>query len=199
MGMPGIGRHVLSTRKNHYRSRHAAYSSGQRNQNRFGEKLAQDVLALRSESHAQGNLARAIGRPRREHAAQIGTRGQQDEARQQHQPGHEGPRRPAERIPHQPGPRQGELEQFILFGIGFRQRSGNGIQVRCGGGRGDAGLQMADHPGEMVSALFHRIPSANLRKVDDGREKVRREEEFRAAEGGRRHSDNGVGMLVDLN
>ena len=198
MGIPGIGRQVLSTRRISHRARHAADSSRQRNQKRFREKLAQDKLAARSESHAHGNLAGAIRRPRREKAAEVGARGQQDEARHEHQPGHEGARRPAQRISHQPRPRQRELQAVILFRIRLCQRSGNGVQVRCRRGGRHPGLQMADHPGEMGAALLHRIPSAHLRQVHQGRPQVRREEKLRAAKVGRRNPRNRVGMLVDL-
>jgi hypothetical protein len=43
--------------------------------------MAEDELPPRSQSHAQRDLVRPIGRPRREEAAEVGTSGKQDEDR----------------------------------------------------------------------------------------------------------------------
>src|SRR5271168_145317 len=58
---------------------------------------------------------------------------------------------------------------------------------------------MADDPGEMVPATLYWVESGHLRKVHQGRPQVRREEKLSAAEVGRGHAGNRVGMLVDLN
>ena len=75
--------------------------------------------AARSKSHPDCNFARPVRRPRGEETAKIGAGSQQDEACQEHEPGHEGPCGPAEGISGKPRMRQGELQTVIRFGIGL--------------------------------------------------------------------------------
>ena len=101
----GVGRHVRIHRhidgdignrppgaqqaQDGYGSRHAHNTSGERKHKGLGEKLADDELAARSKSHADRDLARAVGRPGSEETAQIGARGEQNEAGQKHEASHE--------------------------------------------------------------------------------------------------------------
>ena len=60
-------------------------------------------------------------------------------------------------FPASPGTGQGEFQAIIGFGIGFRQRICNGVQVRSSCGWCDSGLEMSYHPGVMVATLLERI------------------------------------------
>src|ERR1700733_15029194 len=57
---------------------------------------------------------------------------------------------------------------------------------------------MPDDPGIMVAPLFQRVPVGDLWRIDDRSPKIRREEEFRAAELPRRNAHDRVGVLIDL-
>ena len=158
IGIFGIGRHVLSARRMTTAPAMPQNTSGQRDQNAFRDELAEDELAARSQSHADSNFARAIRCARGEQAAKIGACGKQDKTREEHEPEHKSARGPAEGISGKSGAGQGEFQAVIGFGIGFRQRIGNGVQVRSGCGWRYSGLEMADRPGAMVATLLERIP-----------------------------------------
>ena len=51
----------------------------------------------------------------------------------------------------------------------------------------------------MGATILQRIITCQLRHVHQGRPQVRREEKLSAAEIGRRHTQNRVGVFVDLN
>jgi hypothetical protein len=91
--------------QNDHGDRHAQDSSGQRNQDGFRKKLAEDTLTRRSQSHAHRNLAGTISSSRGKEAAEVGARRKQDESGQEHQASHEGTRGTAQRISHQSWPR----------------------------------------------------------------------------------------------
>src|SRR5260370_42587601 len=70
------------------------YASSERKQHGFGEQLAQNAIAARTKSQAQGHFARTVCGPRRKQAAQVGTGRQQYQTRKKHQYGEESPRCP---------------------------------------------------------------------------------------------------------
>jgi hypothetical protein len=77
-------------------SHKSRYASGDRKQHGFGEQVPQDAIAAGTKSQAQGGFARTVGGPRSKQAAQVGTGGQQNQDRKQHQSGKNPPHRPAQ-------------------------------------------------------------------------------------------------------
>ncbi len=133
-------------------------TSSHRNQNSFGEELAKNELAGRSEGHADCDFARAIRRPRGEQATKIGACGKQDKTCEEHEPEHKSARGSTQGISGESRAGQGEFQAIIGFGIGFRQRICNGVQVRSSCGRCDSGLEVSYRPGAMVATLLERKP-----------------------------------------
>ena len=163
-------------------SRRATNTSSQRDQNAFREELAEDELAARSQSHADCDFACAIRRPRGEQATKIGACGKQDKTCEEHESEHKSARGSTEGISGESGAGQGEFQAIIGFGIGFRQRICNGVQVRSSCGWRYSGLEVSYRPGVMVAALLERIPISDLGRIDDGSPQIGREKKFGAAE-----------------
>jgi hypothetical protein len=74
-------------------------------------------------------ISRALRRPRGEEATKIGACGKQDKTCEEHESQHKGARGFTQGISGEPRTGQGEFQAIIGFGIGFRQRIGNGVQV----------------------------------------------------------------------
>src|SRR5262252_10062149 len=70
------------------------YASSERKQHGFGEQLAQNAIAARTKSQAQGHFARTVGGPRGKQATQVGAGRQQDQTRKKHQSGEKSSRCP---------------------------------------------------------------------------------------------------------
>src|SRR6202453_4782082 len=100
--MEGVSRkwlpHAQPAQKQNAR-RESRYASSQRKQHSFGEQLAQNAIAARTKSQAQGHFARTVGGPRGKQAAQVGTGRQQNQTRKKHQSGEKSPRCPSQIIP----------------------------------------------------------------------------------------------------
>src|SRR5271167_1003916 len=82
------------------------YASSERKQRGFGEQLAQNAIAARTKSQAQGHFARTVGGTGGKQAAQVGTGGQQYQTRKEHQSGEKGPRGPVQIVAMKTRPRQ---------------------------------------------------------------------------------------------
>src|ERR1035438_2590734 len=71
--MEGVSRkwlpHAQPAQKKKAR-RESRYASSERKQHGFGEQLAQNAIAARTKSQAQGHFARTVGGPRRKHEDQ---------------------------------------------------------------------------------------------------------------------------------
>jgi hypothetical protein len=99
-------------------------ASSERKQHGFGEQLAQNAIAARTKSQAQGHFAGTVGGARGKQAAQVGTGRQQNQTRQQHQSGEKSPRGPVQIVAMKTRPRQRIRLITFFFGIGlFRYES----------------------------------------------------------------------------
>src|SRR5580693_3473592 len=93
------------------------YASGERKQRGFGEQLAQNAIAARTKSQAQGHFARTVGGPRGKQAAQVGTGRQKYQTRKKHQSGEKSPRWPVQIVAMKTRPRQRIRPIPFFFGI----------------------------------------------------------------------------------
>jgi hypothetical protein len=140
-------------------SHKSRYASGDRKQHGFGEQVPQDAIAAGTKSQAQGDFARTVGGPRSKQAAQVGTGGQQNQDRKQHQSGKNPPHRPAQIVSMKIRPPQRIRFLTLFFGIAFSQIRIHGVQIGSGLLRIDSRLQMSDqliHPGMGCTRLGHQ-------------------------------------------
>src|ERR1700677_685630 len=82
------------------------YTSSERKQHGFGEQLAQNAIAARSQREPQSNLLGTVGGPRGKQATQVGTGRQQYQTRKKHQSGEKSPRGPPQIVAMKTRPRQ---------------------------------------------------------------------------------------------
>ncbi len=167
MGISGIGRHVLSTRRMamaaaipHTPPATETTSASVNIWRRISRRP--DPSAMRTAISRALSAARAEKRVPR--LAQAASRMRRCEQRE---PSHEGACRPAKCVSGEPGMRQRKLQAVIRLGIRFGERVGNRIQVRRRCLRRDTWLQMADDPRRVIAALIQKIRIAQLRQIDD--------------------------------
>ena len=103
MGNRGNGCHALSARSSATLPSEPDRPSDERNQQRLSEQLAQDTSAARAQRQTQRDLPPAVGGARGKQAAEVGAGGQQNQARQQHQPGKKRRIAGAKKLPCMPG------------------------------------------------------------------------------------------------
>src|SRR6516164_1401259 len=105
----------------HNASHKSRCASSERKQHGFGEQLAQNAIAARTKSQAQGHFARTVGGPRGKQAAQVGTSRQQYQTRKQHQSREKSPHWPTEIVAMKTRSRQRIRLITFFFGIVFLQ------------------------------------------------------------------------------
>src|SRR5579864_1469572 len=137
----------------------------------------------------------------RKQASQIGTRGEQDQSRQQHQSRHECPYRTTKVIAIETWPRQRKCHFCVLFGIGLFEIRADGTQIGAGLRGGDSRLQMSHHheQGSMLSARVQIVGAIKLLLIHNRREKVGMEKHQSAVKLGWRHANDRERMLIQLN
>src|SRR5215469_5078467 len=127
----------------HNASHKSRYASSERKQHGFGEQLAQNTIAARTKSQAQGHFARTVGGPRSKQAAQVGTGRQQYQTRKKHQSSEKSPRGPVQIVAMKTRPRQRIRLITFFFGIASFQIRIHGLQIGSGLLQSDSWLQMS--------------------------------------------------------
>lgn len=164
----------------------------------LGEQLAEDEAAPGAQRQAQRYFFGALGGAGGKQAAQVSAGGQQNEAGEEHEAGHEGARGSAEHIADEARAREGELYAIIRGGIGFCEPCADGIEI-CGCLRGgDAWLEAAEDERRVIAALLELVVALHDGLLDERHPEGGGKEQLCAAKGGRRHADDGEGVLVDL-
>src|SRR5260370_28698585 len=129
----------------HNASHKSRYASSERKQHGFGEQLAQNAIAARTKSQAQGHFARTVGGPRRKQAAQVVTGRQQYQTRKKHQSDEKSPHWPGQIVAMKTRPRQPIRVITFFFGIASFQIRVHGVQIGSGLRRSDSWLQTSHH------------------------------------------------------
>ena len=162
--------------------------------------MPQNARAARSQRKAQSYFARTVSGARGKEAAEVGASGQQNQAGEKHQSGHESADGLAKIVAIEAGTGQGKSSFVVVLGIGFFQIGADGVQISNRLCRSDSRFQMSHgHKDPAVAARVQVIHALDLLLVHDGNKETRIEEHQGAVEAMRRHADDGKGMLVDLN
>src|SRR5260221_171767 len=118
---------------------------------------------------------------------------------QGHQCGHESLHRLAKIVAIKTWTSQGERSLVIVFGIRLFQIGADGIQIGDSLCLSDSGLEMSHgHKNPAFAARVELVRPLDLLLVDDGSKETGIEKHESSAEARRRHTDDGVGMLVHL-
>src|SRR5258708_20593843 len=87
----------------------------------------------------------------------------------------------------------------MFCGRGFWEGGGEGIQIGDSLCRSDSGVEMSHgHKNPAFAARVELVRPLDLLLVDNGSKETRIEKHESSAEARRRHTDDGVGMLVYL-
>src|SRR5438552_14725735 len=168
-------------------------------QHGFRKELPQNARAAGSKSKAQGHFARTVSGPRGEEAAEVGASGQQNQAGEEHQSGHESADGLAKIVAIETWTSQGKRSFVVVLGIGFFEIGADGVQIGNRLCRSDSRFQMSHgHKNPAVAARVQVIYALDLLLVHDGHKETRIEKHQGAVEAGRRYTDDGKGLLVDL-
>ena len=170
----------------------------QRNQDSFGEHLAQNRPSSGAERQSQRRFLRSIRGSCRKQAPQVCARRQQNKPRQHHQACHERPRRSAEHVAHQPWTSQREFHARVGSWISFGEPSRQRIQIRCRLRRRHSRPQPSHHKGGMIATLLQFVVALDGGLLDHRNPHRRRKEQLCAPKRRRRHADDRELVLVDL-
>src|SRR5439155_4721435 len=169
-------------------------------QHGFGKELPQNARAAGSQSKPQSHFARTVSGARGEEAAEVGASGQQNQAGEKHQSGHESADGLAKIVTIEAGTGQGKSSFVVVLGIGLFEIGADGVQIGNRLCRSDSRFQMSHgHKDPAVAARVQVIYTLDLLLVHDGHKETRIEEHQGAVEAGRRNANDGKGMLVHLN
>src|SRR4029077_9165685 len=145
------------------------------------------------------NFARTIGGTCGKEATQIGAGSQENQSREEHQSRNECLHSSVKAATGEACTLQAKAHLRIVFGIALFESGANRVQVGNRLRRSDSRLQMPKRLTDpTVSAGVQKIRRVVVFLVDDGYKEIGREDQNSPAESGRRYTDDGKRMLVEM-
>ncbi len=143
----------------HPRKGAGARAPEDRNHKGLDKDLAENSPAARSNSHADGNLARAVCRARCEQAAKVGASGKQHNPGQRHHPSQKTSCRPAYEVADQARTSQFQCQRLFILRILPSNAGGNRVQFSLHLGRGDPILDAHDRKEILIAPRLKPVES----------------------------------------